>query len=69
MPVAHRYRVGTLFGKDRRQLLEGSCRLSDCEVDLDPIAVDKVSSERSVVERIKPVPALDAFIIIRVDPG
>lgn len=69
MTVADWQRVGTLLWKYGHKLLEGSCRLSQLEFYLNAITVDQILSERSIVERIEPVPALDPFIIIRVNPS
>jgi hypothetical protein len=66
--VAGRDGLDTLFGEYSNQLLKRPGWLTDFEVNLDSIAVDKVRSEWCVVEGIEPVPALDSFVIVRADP-
>ena len=69
MTVADWQCVGTLLRKHGHELLEGSCRLSKLKLDLNTITVNQVLSERSIMERIEPIPALDTFIIIGINPG
>lgn len=69
MTVADRQRVGTLFRKNSHQLLKWPGRLTKLKLDLNSITVDQVLREWSIMEGVKPVPALDAFIVIRVNPG
>ena len=60
--------MSTLFRKDGHQLLEGSRRLADFEDYVDIVAVDQIRREWCVMERIKPVPALNSLIVVRVHP-
>ena len=60
--------MSALLRKNSHQLLKGSSWNAQFELNFQPVAIDKVCSERSVVERVKPVPALNSFVIVRVHP-
>ena len=64
MPVAFWNGVGTLLGKDGHQLLEGPQRRSYGEIDPHLVTLDKVRRKRCIVERIVPIPALTALIVV-----
>jgi hypothetical protein len=66
--IAGRDCVGTLLGEDSHQLFKRPGWLTDFEVNFDSIAVNEVRSEWRIVEGIEPVPALDSFVVVRVDP-
>jgi len=68
MSIALGNGMSTLLGEDGHQLFKGSQRYAHGKVDSHFITFNQVCSEGSIVERVIPVPALTAVVIIRENP-
>ena len=64
MPVTFWNGMRTLLGKHGHELLEGPQRLTHGKIDPNLVTLDEISCKRRIVERIVPVPALTALIVV-----
>ena len=64
MSIALWNSMATLLGEDRHELLKRPTRLAKFELYLNSVAVYQIRSKRGIVERIIPIPANTAPVVI-----
>lgn len=69
MSITLRNCVSTLLRKNSHELFKWSCRLAKLKLKLYSVTINEICCKRSIMERIKPVPALYTFVIIRIHPS